>query len=411
MPPLAVAAALAAAALAAAIAAPWDRGVDLTPLVHDASPSASSASLDVPAYARTTVHFPLNGGAIGGGRFGRQPPRLFATPVTWPIPLPSETGEAWLYLPKGLPANTKPPVLIMGHGIGGQKEMGLHSFAAAFAEKGIACFVLDYRCFGGSTGEPRNWASPSRHVADFVAAARWVKANLGASVDTARAALWGSSLAGGHAIAAAAVLGDEVAAVVSQVPHLSGRAASRASLAARGPAGVARLARAGLHDVARSLAGLGPAYVTLAGRKGDLAFMQLEYEEERERGGATASPSSPSHTPSRPPHSEAELAEYFSKHPAVYQGGWQNRIRARFALDIARYSPGDALPAVTAPVLMIVATRDTQCPPGVARELAGKNKGVTLVEIEAAHFEVYRGDAHAAAVAAEAGWLAKTLGV
>lgn len=60
---------------------------------------------------------------------------------------------------------------------------------------------------------------------------------------------------------------------------------------------------------------------------------------------------------------------------------------------------------------MIVATRDTQCPPGVARELAGKNKGVTLVEIEAAHFEVYRGDAHAAAVAAEAGWLAKTLGV
>lgn len=210
-------------------------------------------------------------GGIGGGRgvaAARPSPRALSRSP--------ETGEAWLYLPK-LPAGAaKPPILIMGHGIGGQKEMGLHSFADTFAQKGIACFVIDYRCFGGSTGEPRNWAAPARHVADFVAAVEWIKNNMGATVDTYRVGLWGSSLAGGHVIAAAARLGDGIAAVVSQVPHLSGRAASKASIERRGVAGAARLARAGLHDVARSLAGLSPAYVTLAGRPGELAFMQLE---------------------------------------------------------------------------------------------------------------------------------------
>lgn len=63
----------------------------------------------------------------------------------------------------------------MAHGIGAQKEMGLHEFAATFAENGLAVFVIDYRCFGGSSGEPRNHASPKRHVADIVASVEYVK--------------------------------------------------------------------------------------------------------------------------------------------------------------------------------------------------------------------------------------------
>lgn len=42
--------------------------------------------------------------------------------------------------------------------------MGLHQYAARFAESGLASFVFDYRTFGGSDGEPRNWISPSRHL-------------------------------------------------------------------------------------------------------------------------------------------------------------------------------------------------------------------------------------------------------
>ena len=76
---------------------------------------------------------------------------------------------------RGLAPSTRPPVVVMAHGIGAQKEMGLHEFAATFAESGLAAFVIDYRCFGGSGGEPRNHASPKRHVADLVASVEYVK--------------------------------------------------------------------------------------------------------------------------------------------------------------------------------------------------------------------------------------------
>ena len=303
-----------------------------------------------------------------------------------PPPPPSEDGEAWLYLPKRAPASPLPPVIVMAHGIGGQKEMGLHGFASKFADAGLAAFVIDYRTFGGSGGEPRHWASPARHVDDVVAAARYVKDALKDKVDVGKIALWGSSLAGGHVLAAGARLGGDVAAIVSQVPHLSGPAASRNNLRTRGPLGVARLALAGLHDVARTLSGRGPAYVTLAGRVGDLAFMQL---------------------------ADDELAEYFSKHPKDgYAGGWQNRVRARFALEIARYSPGRKLADTTCPVLLVLAKRDTQCPPGVGRDLAASvGPRVRVVELDAAHFEVYRGAHFEAAVAAETAFLREVLAV
>ena len=89
----------------------------------------------------------------------------------------TEQGEAWLYTPKHPldGPSTRPPVVVMAHGIGAQKEMGLHEFAATFAESGLAAFVIDYRCFGGSGGEPRNHASPKRHVADLVASVEYVK--------------------------------------------------------------------------------------------------------------------------------------------------------------------------------------------------------------------------------------------
>jgi hypothetical protein len=48
--------------------------------------------------------------------------------------------------------------------MGAQKDMGLNFYAEAFAAGGLAAFVFDYRSFGGSDGEPRQWVSPSRHV-------------------------------------------------------------------------------------------------------------------------------------------------------------------------------------------------------------------------------------------------------
>lgn len=65
-----------------------------------------------------------------------------------------QTCRGWLFLPESTAAS-KAPVLVMAHGLGGVKEMGLEAYAQRFVEAGYACLVFDYRHFGSSDGEPR----------------------------------------------------------------------------------------------------------------------------------------------------------------------------------------------------------------------------------------------------------------
>lgn len=240
-------------------------------------------------------------------------------------------------------------------------------------------------------------SSTSKNLPTFKKRKTIIQSSLSDRIDPDRVALWGSSLAGGHAIVAGAALGDRVAAVVSQVPHLSGKAASKANLKKRGPLGVLRLGAAAVLDSLRSLAGLPPVYVTLAGKPGQLAFMQLADDELREYFAKHP-----------PPSSDAHLS-HLSPDSRPYQGGWQNRILARFALEIARYEPGSYVAKLRAPLLLVVAKQDTQCPPEAVAavvESARKKKreeksgdsshaiDITVEEIDAAHFQVYQGEKH-----------------
>ncbi len=69
-----------------------------------------------------------------------------------------------LLSPSGRPPKEGHPCVIMGHGIGATRDMGLWRFARAFAKKRLAVFVFDYRTFGTSEGSPRHWISPKRHI-------------------------------------------------------------------------------------------------------------------------------------------------------------------------------------------------------------------------------------------------------
>ncbi len=60
-----------------------------------------------------------------------------------------------------------------------------------------------------------------------------------------------------------------------QVPHLSGFEVSKQSLKSRGVPQSVRLFLAGLHDRARDLVGLPPAYLKVAGPPGSNSFMEL----------------------------------------------------------------------------------------------------------------------------------------
>lgn len=118
----------------------------------------------------------------------------------------------WLYLPV---ATENPPVIVMAHGLAGERAFGLPDFAERFAAEGWAVFLFDYRTFGDSDGAPRNKVDPLAHGEDYDAAIVHVRGL--DSVDTRRIVLWGTSFSGAHVVCAAARDG-EIAATISQVP-------------------------------------------------------------------------------------------------------------------------------------------------------------------------------------------------
>jgi pimeloyl-ACP methyl ester carboxylesterase len=263
--------------------------------------------------------------------------------------------------------------------------MGLHAYAARFSAAGLAVFVFDYRAFGGSDGEPRNWISPRRHLEDWRAAIGHVESQLAAAgiVDAKRLALWGTSYAGGHSLVMAGELKERVSAVVAQVPFLDGKVAMKRALQQRGILQLLRGAAAALHDRVRTLAGVPAAYIPIAGGLGSTAMMQLD---------------------------DHELGAYFSKHPKVYQGGWRNQARACWALEAGRYRPIASVPDITAPVLYITAETDSLCPPDVIESAVGLTRNARQLVMPCTHFDVYSGEHFEVASAAELEFLLEHLG-
>jgi dienelactone hydrolase len=115
------------------------------------------------------------------------------------------------------------PVIVMAHGMGATRELGLDRFARRFCLAGFCVLAFDYRHYGASDGEPRELLSIARQREDYRAAVDFVRTR--SEVDPSRIALWGSSFSGGHVIALAA---EELnlKAVIAQVPFTSGRAAA-----------------------------------------------------------------------------------------------------------------------------------------------------------------------------------------
>ena len=67
--------------------------------------------------------------------------------------------DAWLYTPTRhlalQNAEGEFPIIIMAHGIGATKDMGLDAFARQFADMGSMVLLFDYLHFGKSDGFPR----------------------------------------------------------------------------------------------------------------------------------------------------------------------------------------------------------------------------------------------------------------
>lgn len=259
---------------------------------------------------------------------------------------------AWLYHPTGA---KKPPIIVMAHGFAAIRALRLDAYAARFAEAGYAVLVFDYRGWGDSAGEPRRVLDIRAQHLDWRAAVAYARSL--EAIDTDQVVLWGSSFGAGHALHLAADDHD-VAAVIAQVPHISGPA----SAFAQPPRLVARLIAAGLRDQIGALVGREPYRVAAAGYPGELAMM-----------------TSPDAAPMAIRLAGDRYEELLP----------ENDVAARIALRVPFYSPGRRAHRITAPTLVQIAERDSVTPVKVALAAANKIPNGEVHTYDCQHFEPY----------------------
>lgn len=277
--------------------------------------------------------------------------------------------SAWLYLPEGV---EKPPVVVLGHGLGAVREMRLDAFSERFAAAGIATLAFTYRYFGDSGGTPRQLMSVKRQLVDWDAALHFVKGC--AEVDGSRVAVWGSSFGGGHAITVAS-RHPELLAAISQCPFTDGLA----SAAALGVGASLKMLPVILRDFAAKLSGRPPVMVPIAAAPGQPALM----------------------------NAHDALQGYLALVPEGQT--FVNHVAARVIPEIATYRPGRSAAKVRFPILFCVSTTDTVTPPEQTIALARRAPFGVIKLYEAGHFAFYLGDAFEQLVADQTRFLTQHL--
>jgi uncharacterized protein len=262
-----------------------------------------------------------------------------------------DTCAAWLYVPTGV---TSPPVVILGHGLGGTREMRLDAFAERFAQAGIAALAFTYRHFGDSSGQPRQLLSIKRQLADWDAAIAWVKNRR--DVDGSCIAVWGSSFGGGHAITVAS-RHPELKAAVAQCPFTDGLA----SALALGPVESLKVLPLVARDYASMVLRRPPAMIPLAGPPGSVALMNA---------------------PDALPGYEALL-------PA--DTTFRNEVAARVAPTVMAYRPGRSAKTIKFPILFCVSNTDSVTPPAQTLRYARTAPRGEIKRYDAGHFDFYLG--------------------
>lgn len=261
--------------------------------------------------------------------------------------------SAWLYVPRGADA-TPAPVVVMGHGMGATREMGLAPFAERFTAAGLAVLVFTYRNFGDSGGRNRQVVSVKSQLADWESALRYVKTVH--QIDASRTAVWGTSFGGGHAITMAS-RHPELAAAVAQCPFTDGTA----SAGALGIITTLRVFALVARDHIARLRGHAVT-VPIVAPPGHLALM----------------------------NAPDALPGYNNLLPAEY--GWLNYTPARSIPNLIRYRPGRAARKIAIPILFCVSSTDTVAPPQQTLKYARLAPVGDVRIYEAGHFDFYIGD-------------------
>ncbi|KAA0023061.1 alpha/beta hydrolase [Antrihabitans cavernicola] len=282
----------------------------------------------------------------------------------------SQRCAAWLYRPDGGPETV--PLVVLGHGLGLNREAGLDKYARRFVAAGMAAMIFDYRHFGASEGEPRQLLDIKKQREDWHAAISYARDLPG--IDPHRIALWGSSFGGGHVLTVAHQ-DPTVAAVVAQCPFTDGIA----SAIALGPVSATKVTLLALADTVGSFLGRPPIKAALAGRPGQAALMAAD---DVVPGYGRLARESPLYQPD---------------------------VAARIGLHVVTDAPGRAASDLTMPVFFAVCDKDTVAPAEATVKAASRLPNAVVKRYPVGHFDIYYDDAYETAVADQTQFLVDAL--
>ena len=264
--------------------------------------------------------------------------------------------KAWLYLPQRTTA--PPPCIIMGHGFGGIKDMGLALYAERYQDAGLAVLVFDYRHFGESEGEPRQLLWIPHQLEDWAAAIQYARSRN--DINPEKIALWGTSMSGGHVIVTAAK-DPEIACVSAQCPGLDGRKGAQIAFTRHGIGHGLIMLVHGQRDIARSWLKLTPHKIPIFGEPGTIACLT---------------------TPDAYPAAER-----------LAVAGFNNEVCARINIRGDKYRPVKHAKDVKCPVLIQVCEKDSLVPPSTLEEsIKVLGNHAEVIRYPIGHFDIYFGE-------------------
>jgi fermentation-respiration switch protein FrsA (DUF1100 family) len=261
------------------------------------------------------------------------------------------------------------PVIILCHGFCGIQELLLPGFAEAFVGAGYAAVTFDYRGFGASGGEPGRLV-PAMQIKDIHTVIGFVKELPG--IDASRVGLWGTSLGGGHVLAAASS-DPSIKAVVSQLGFADGE-----------------------RVVTRNM--------TEAEKQAFVATLERMHEKKQSTGREMMVPITKVLTD---PQSKAFVEESRQRYPAM-----DIKIPFLTVREMLNYKPGAYAVRVACPVLVVVAGEDGVNPPDHGKELfeaLGTSVKKLHVEDTAGHYDMYEGPHFASSIDAQIQWFREHL--
>ncbi|MDN5745101.1 MAG: alpha/beta hydrolase [Nocardioidaceae bacterium] len=260
-----------------------------------------------------------------------------------------------VYRPSGTGAPAAPCV-VMAHGFGAVRALRLYAYAERFAAAGYVVAVFDYRGFGDSKGTPRQVLDIPMQHEDWRAALAYARCLDG--VDPDRVVGWGTSFAGGHVISLAGQ-GEPLAAIIAQVPHISGPAAVRAT----GMLPSFRVGGVGIRDQVGAWLGRPPVLVDCIGVPGQTAVMTSADAEPAMQKLIDAS--------------------------GISEGDYPVAVAARIGRKIGLYSPSRWAAGVTCPALVQIAEDDAVTPRRGAESAARRMAEPTVHLYPGGHFDPY----------------------